>query len=102
MERGSGKHSARIDDELKSETEPLERSLKEPHVEEFLEKEAPGVGEPGAETREESPGDDEPGSGHRITGTGSSAESYSYRDRGEEGGASHPKPKDPDQRTDRR
>jgi hypothetical protein len=101
MERGGGKQSAKIDDELKSEVEPLERSTKESHVEEFLEKEAPGVGEPGAEVTGERPGDGEPGSGHRIAGTGSSAESYSYKDRGEEGGASHPRPKDPEERTDR-
>jgi hypothetical protein len=36
---------------------------------------------------------DEGPSGHRISGSGSSAEEYSYKDHGEEGGASHPKPR---------
>lgn len=101
MERGSNQHSAKIDDELKKEVEPLERSLKEPHVEEHLEKEAPGRGEAGSDFVDERPGEDEPGSGHRIAGSGTSADTYSYRDRGEEGGASHPKPKDPEERTNR-
>ncbi|MGH2821004.1 MAG: hypothetical protein ACRDJ5_10170 [Actinomycetota bacterium] len=34
------------------------------------------------------------GGGHRISGTGSSADTYPHSDRGEEGGASHPKPKE--------
>jgi hypothetical protein len=80
LERGSDKHSPKLDEELERETEPLERSGRESHVEGEREKEAPE-------------GDIE-GSGHRIAGTGSSADDYSYKDRGEEGGASHPKPKD--------
>lgn len=70
----------RLDDERKKETESLERSGKESHTEEFREQE----------------GGDVP-SGHRIAGSGSSADTYSYTDRGEEGGASHPKPKDGDE-----
>ena len=97
MERGSDKHSPELDDKLKEETEALERSLKEPHVEEFLEKEAPGEDEL-SDDASAPPG--EPASGHRIAGTGSSAESYSYTDRGEEGGSSHPKPKDEEEHTE--
>ena len=80
MERGSDRHSAKLDDELQHETEPLERSGRESHVEGEREKEAPEG--------------DIPGSGHRIAGTGSSADDYTYKDHGETGGASHPKPKD--------
>ncbi len=102
MERGNAKQGAKLDDEVKKDAESLERSLKESHVEEFLEREAPPKGEPGSDYVDERPGEDEPGSGHRIAGTGSSADTYSYRDRGEEGGASHPKPKEPEERTNRR
>jgi hypothetical protein len=70
----------RLDEERKRETESLERSGKESHVEEFREQEGGDLG-----------------SGHRISGSGSSADSYTYTDRGEEGGASHPKPKDEDE-----
>ena len=87
MERGVSR-SARVDDELKKQDEPLERSLKESHVEEFREQQGSTDNEP-------------PGSGHRVAGSGSSADTYSYTDRGEEGGASHPKPKDPEERSDR-
>lgn len=80
MERGVSK-SPRVDDELKKKEEPLVRSGKEAHVEEFREQEGGAEDEPG-------------GSGHGMEGTGSSADSYSYTDRGEEGGSSHPKPKD--------
>jgi hypothetical protein len=80
MERGSDKHGSRLEEELQAEAEPLTRSGKESHVEEEREKEAPGG--------------DEEGSGHRIAGSGSSAEEYSWTDHGEQGGASHPKPKD--------
>lgn len=80
MERGSSKHGQRVDDQMSDEAEPVERSLKEGHTEEHLEKEAAG----------EEPG----GSGHRIAGSGSSADEYSWKDHGETGGASHPKPKD--------
>ena len=101
LERGSNKDGPRLDDELKSESEPLERSMKEAHVEEFMEKEAPPVGEADAELVEDRPAEEEPGSGHRIAGTGSSADAYSYTDHGETGGASHPKPKDPEERSER-
>ena len=87
MERGGDK-SPKIDDQVKKDEETLVRSLKEGHVEEFREQQGPGEDEPG-------------GSGHRVAGTGSSADSYSYTDRGEEGGSSHPKPKDPEERSDR-
>jgi hypothetical protein len=78
MERGSSKHGPGQDDRLQEQSEPLERSLKEAHVE---------------EERAEEEREGEVGSGHRIRGTGSSADSYTLTDRGEEGGASHPKPK---------
>ena len=77
MERGSDKHGSKLDDELRSESEPLTSSGKESHVEAEREKEA-----------------DLSGSGHRVSGTGSSADEYNLTDHGEEGGASHPKPKD--------
>ena len=76
----SNRTGPRLDEERKKETESLERSGKESHVEEFREQEGGDVG-----------------SGHRTSGSGSSADSYTYTDRGEEGGASHPKPKDYDQ-----
>jgi hypothetical protein len=79
MERGSSKHGSDMDERLEATTEPIERSLKEGHVE---------------EDREEETEESETGSGHRVRGTGSSADTYSWTDRGEEGGASHPKPKD--------
>lgn len=85
MQRGANK-SQKVDDELKKEEEPLVRSSKEGHVEELREQESGTEDEPG-------------GSGHRIAGTGTSADSYSYTDRGEEGGASHPKPKDPEEQS---
>ena len=75
MERGSDKHGPRIDDEMDDEAKPIEQSNKEGHVEDFLDKE-------GAEK------------GHRIRGTGSSADEHSYEDKGEQGGASHPRPKE--------
>jgi len=84
MERGSNKHSPELDDELKKETEALERSGREARAEEFLEKEDVSA----------APGDAEGvPSGHRISGSGSSADDYTYKDWGEVGGASHPKPK---------
>jgi hypothetical protein len=79
MERGSSKHGPDADDRLQDIDEPLERSLKEPHVAD--------------ERAEEEREDEDPGSGHRIAGSGSSADSYTLTDRGEEGGSSHPKPK---------
>ena len=87
MERGGSK-SPKVDDMLKKEEEALTRSNKEPHVDELREQETGAEDEPGGE-------------GHRIAGTGSSADDYSYTDRGEEGGSSHPKPKDPEERSDR-
>ena len=87
VERGSDRHGSRIDEELSEAAEPLERSGRESHVE--------------PEREQESADDDVPGSGHRVRGSGSSADDYSYTDRGEEGGSSHPKPKDPEERSDR-
>ena len=85
MERGSNKHGPKIDDEIGRETEALERSGKEARADESREKEdvsaAPGEG-------------DGTPSGHRISGSGSSADEYTYKDWGEVGGASHPKPKE--------
>ncbi|CAN5590201.1 hypothetical protein BH24ACT26_BH24ACT26_15360 [soil metagenome] len=86
MERGSDKHSPKLDDQMQQEAEPLERSGKESHVEGEREKEAPEG--------------DIAGSGHRISGSGSSAEDYTLTDQGESGGASHPKPKQPEDRPD--
>ncbi|MDQ3956112.1 MAG: hypothetical protein M3285_11260 [Actinomycetota bacterium] len=85
MERGSDKQGPRVDDQVKHEEESLERAGKEAHVEGFRQDEAPTDVEPG-EVEEPTP------SGHRISGTGSSADTYPYRDHGEKGGASHPKP----------
>jgi hypothetical protein len=77
-----------MDDQLKKEGEPLERSRKESRAEESREKERHPEEVPEA-------GQDEPGgSGHRISGSGTSTGDYPYRDRGEEGGASHPKPRE--------
>lgn len=80
MDKASGKSGSRLDQAKKREAESLERSGKESHVEEFREQE-------GAEDQ------DQP-SGHRIAGSGSSADSYSYEDKEEQGGKSHPKPKE--------
>jgi hypothetical protein len=85
MERGSSKHGSDMDERLESTTEPIERSLKEGHVDDDRAEE---------DRTEEDFQEPETGSGHRIAGTGSSADTYSLTDRGEEGGASHPKPKD--------
>ena len=85
MERGSNKHGAKLDDQIQRETESLERSGKEARAEEFLEKEDASA----------APGDvDGTPSEHRISGSGSSADEYTYKDWGEVGGASHPKPKE--------
>ena len=78
MESSGNRKGFKLDDEMSKDAEALERSGRESHVEEFREQE-------GAEG--------ETGSGHRVAGTGSSADRYSYQDHGEEGGASHPKPK---------
>jgi hypothetical protein len=69
MERGSDKHGPKLDEELKEESHSLETSSKESRVEGHKEKE---------DTGEES-----------LGGSGSSAEA-----RDEEGGSSHPRPKD--------
>jgi hypothetical protein len=54
-ERGSDKTSPRVDDELRRETEPLERGAPAPsRAEEHRQAEAPGDGEPGPDAR---PGD---------------------------------------------
>jgi hypothetical protein len=81
MPSGSDKHGSKLDDEMKRDSEALERSGKEAHAEEEREQQGadPDTGEPNR-------------SGHRIAGSGSSADEYTYRDHGEEGGASHPKP----------
>jgi hypothetical protein len=85
MERGSSKHGSDMDERLEATTEPIERSLKEGHVDEERAEE---------DRTEEDLEEPEPGSGHRIAGTGSSADTYPLTDRGEEGGSSHPKPKE--------
>jgi hypothetical protein len=79
MDTGSNKKGSKLERAMKQETEPLERSGKEGHAEDFREQQGRG---------------EEEGTGHRLAGSGSSADDYTYRDRGEEGGASHPKPKD--------
>ena len=85
MERGSNKVNPELDDQMKHEVEPLVRSNKEGHVEPHLEKESVE----GALPEEEG----QAPSGHRIAGTGSSADEYNWKDHGETGGESHPKPK---------
>lgn len=77
MERGNTKHGPTLEGEMKKETESTDRAQKTAHTQEGREK------------------DD--GSGHRIAGSGSSADTYNWRDHGEVGGRSHPKP---DERTD--
>jgi hypothetical protein len=81
MRSGSDKHGSKLDDEMKHDSEALERSGKEPRSKEEREQQGsdPDTGEPAS-------------SGHRIAGSGSSADEYTYKDHGEEGGASHPKP----------
>ena len=80
MELGNDRESAKLDEQRKEETATLEQSLKEGHVEE--------------ERHQQDDGDLR--SGHRIAGSGSSADEYPYKDHGEKGGASHPKPKEKD------
>jgi hypothetical protein len=80
LDKASGKSGSRLDEAKKREAESLERSGKESRVEEFREQEGPE--------------DQDQPSGHRIAGSGSSAESYSYEDKEEQGGKSHPKPKE--------
>ncbi|HEX2051525.1 MAG TPA: hypothetical protein VHJ34_12975 [Actinomycetota bacterium] len=87
MERGSNKKGAKLDDQLEKEALSLETATpKDPHAE--------------SERQQETAGD-EPGTGHRVAGSGSSADEYSYKDHGETGGASHPKPKDESERSPR-
>jgi hypothetical protein len=78
MDRGSNKVGSKLNQEMEQETAPLERSGKEGHSEEHLEKER----------------DDSLGTGHRIEGTGANADEYPLKDHGEVGGESHPKPKE--------
>ena len=80
MERGNDRSGPRLDDEFKAESESLERSGRESRVEEHREQQ--GATE------------EEPEAAERIAGSGSSAETYPYTNRGEEGGASHPKPRE--------
>ncbi len=95
MQRGSNRSGPKLDEERKKEDHSLETAAKESHVE--PERETERVEDPVADEDAE----DFSGTGHRIAGTGSSADTYSYTDRGEEGGASHPVPKDPDERSER-
>jgi hypothetical protein len=78
MDRGSNKAGPKLNDEMEKESAPLETSNKEGHVEDHLEKENDGS----------------VGDGHRIQGTGANADEYPWKDHGEVGGESHPKPKD--------
>jgi hypothetical protein len=80
MERGSNKVGSKLNQEMERESATLETSNQEGHVEEHLEKE-----------RDSSAGD-----GHRIQGTGANADEYPWKDHGEVGGESHPKPKESD------
>ena len=95
MERGSNTSGPKLDEERKKEDHALETSGKESHVE--PERETERVEDPVLDEDAE----DFSGSGHRIAGTGSSAEKYSLTDHGEEGGSSHPVPKDPSERSER-
>jgi hypothetical protein len=85
VERGSTEHGPRADDRLDEETGDGLKSNKEAHREDGREREGAG---PEPEVGHGA------GSGHRIAGSGSSADEYSYKNHGEEGGASHPKPRD--------
>jgi hypothetical protein len=78
MKPGNDKHGAKVDETMKSETESIERTGREGHVE---------------EEREQQGGPGDSALGETISGSGSSADTYPYRDHGEEGGASHPQPK---------
>lgn len=70
MDREGNKVGSKLDEEMKRESED--------HVEEHLDKEDDGT----------------VGDGHRIQGTGANADEYPWKDHGEVGGESHPKPKD--------
>jgi hypothetical protein len=81
MERGSHKHGSKLDEQIKKEVEPLERAThQESHVEGDREKE-----DRPDHTQSAQEGD-------ALSGSGSSADDFPYRDRGEEGGVGHPKP----------
>ncbi|HZA41917.1 MAG TPA: hypothetical protein VFA00_14985 [Actinomycetota bacterium] len=82
MPESSSKKGPQLDDEMKREASDLEHSRKESHVEE----------------EREGQGDDDAAltRGHRLAGSGTSGRDYPHRDHGEEGGASHPKPKKSD------
>lgn len=81
MERGSNKVGSKLNQEMEHETAPLENANQEGHVEEHLEKERDGSA----------------GDGHRIAGTGANADEYPWKDHGEVGGESHPKPNSSDE-----
>jgi hypothetical protein len=68
------KTGPRLDDEMKKETEEVERAGKESRVEDEREQQQ--------------------AEGHRIAGSGASTDDHPHRDRGEEGAESHPKPKE--------
>jgi hypothetical protein len=46
VERGSDKHGSRLDDEMRRETEAMERSTNQPHTEEWRQTEPSGEDEP--------------------------------------------------------
>jgi hypothetical protein len=82
LERGSSKRGPQMDEAIKEESEALERSGREPTVEDFKEKEL--------DSEEE------------LSDTGSSADVYPHQDLGETGGKGHPMPKDESERTSRK
>ncbi|HVL64103.1 MAG TPA: hypothetical protein VM573_02910 [Actinomycetota bacterium] len=88
VERGSSKHGSRIDDEMADESEPLQRAEKENRADEAREHERAG--------REDADDAGEPrgtAPDPHLAGSQSSADVYPHQEM-EEGGASHPKPKD--------
>jgi hypothetical protein len=80
MDRGSNKVGSKLNQEMEDESATLESANQERHVEEHLEKERDGSA----------------GDGHLIQGTGANADEYPWKDHGEVGGESHPKPKESD------
>lgn len=84
MDRGSNKVGSKLNQEMEQETASLNTADREGHVEEHLEKERDGS----------------TGDGHRIRGTGANADEYPWKDHGEVGGDSHPKPKQASERSD--
>ena len=95
MQRGSNTTGPKLNEERKKEDQSLTTAAKESHVE--PERESERVEDAALDEEAE----DFSGTGHRIAGTGSSADTYSYTDRGEEGGAGHPVPQDPAERSER-